>query len=244
MNRRQGDEGKEQKNNTQPTLALTPSFLGAAFFFVTPAGFTGLTAGSAAGALALGLVVRLMAGAVSTVWNTRGRALPVAERVPSRGILTEKCTRFEMNEAARAIRQVRIRCSSEDSMLWHVLRQAMQTRNRMRHEGRTATHNLQWGGKCNSWVPACGIESGAVFKFGDTLYTKKCDVLESSSPMVYPRKRRGFLVSVGEEKGRKENNGREGPEEGRGGGACVVCFRCARSLLLSDLARLARPPPT
>lgn len=28
-----------------------------------------------------------MAGAVSTVWNTRGLELPVADRVPSRAIL-------------------------------------------------------------------------------------------------------------------------------------------------------------
>jgi len=60
---------------------------------------------------------------------------------------------------------------------------------------------LTMGGKCNSWVSVSGIESGFVFKFRDTLYTKKCDVLESSSPMVYLRKRSDFLVLVGEEKG-------------------------------------------
>lgn len=76
------------------TLVATPSFFGAAaFFLVTPVGLAAFTLGAgfatavAAGFLALGLVVRLIAGAVSMVSKTRGLELPVADRVPSRGIL-------------------------------------------------------------------------------------------------------------------------------------------------------------
>lgn len=68
------------------TFFTTPlSFLGAAFFLVTPVGFAAFAAGL--GAATLALVVRFTAGAVSTMGKTRGLALPVCERVPSRGIL-------------------------------------------------------------------------------------------------------------------------------------------------------------
>lgn len=89
---------QDEEDRAKHTLVATPSFLGAAaFFLVTPVGFaafalaTGLVvvvvAVVAVGDFfALGLVVRLMAGAVSTVWKTRGLELPVADRVPSRGI--------------------------------------------------------------------------------------------------------------------------------------------------------------
>jgi hypothetical protein len=70
------------------TFFATPSFLGAAFFLVTPVGFAAFAGlGTAAFLGALGLVVRLTAGAVSTTGKTRGLALPVCERVPSRGML-------------------------------------------------------------------------------------------------------------------------------------------------------------
>lgn len=76
------------------TFAPTPFFLGAVVF-LTP---TGLLPAAVDVVVAAGVVavadfvlgaaaVRLMAGAVSTVWKTRGLELPVAERVPSRGIL-------------------------------------------------------------------------------------------------------------------------------------------------------------
>lgn len=74
-------------------MDATPSFLGAAvFFLVTPVGFAAFTLGAGLVAVVgdfftLGLVLRLMAGAVSMVWKTRGLELPVADRVPSRGIL-------------------------------------------------------------------------------------------------------------------------------------------------------------
>lgn len=86
------------------TLVATPSFLGTVdFFLVTPVGFAAFTLGPGL-VLAVGdfftldLVVRLIAGAVSTVWKTRGLELPVADRVPSRGILAiclkEKFNKF------------------------------------------------------------------------------------------------------------------------------------------------------
>lgn len=69
------------------TFATGPGFL-VVVFFVTPAGLAAFgfaaTAGFAFG-LAAGFL-RVMVGAVSTVWKTRGRALPVCERVPSRAI--------------------------------------------------------------------------------------------------------------------------------------------------------------
>ena len=74
----QGDYSDEDEQ-TERTLAPTPAlgFLGAAVFLVTPAGLAALVveaAGVAVGeALAfLGLVVRLIAGSVSTCWKTRG----------------------------------------------------------------------------------------------------------------------------------------------------------------------------
>lgn len=81
------EKRREEVGDGQLTLATAPSFLGATFFFVTPVGFTGFVVDSTAGFLAFGFVVRLIAGAVSTVAKTRGRELPVADRVPSRGIL-------------------------------------------------------------------------------------------------------------------------------------------------------------
>lgn len=76
------------------TFAPTPFFLGAAVF-LTPTGLLPAAVDvvvAAAGVVAVAgfvlgaAVVRLIAGAVSTVWKTRGLELPVAERVPSRGI--------------------------------------------------------------------------------------------------------------------------------------------------------------
>lgn len=66
------------------TFLATPlSLLGPVFLvLVTPAG---LAAGVLVVVFARGL--RLMAGAVSTGWKTRGLELPVADRVPSRAIL-------------------------------------------------------------------------------------------------------------------------------------------------------------
>lgn len=83
-------EGQVRVGNTKLglTLAATPFFF-AGVFLVTPAGLLETAVDSAAGFLTvLGLVVRLMAGAVSTVSKTRGLELPVAERVPSRAIAT------------------------------------------------------------------------------------------------------------------------------------------------------------
>ena len=59
---------------------------------MTPTGFAllvvvVLVVGPAATVFFLGAVVRLIAGAVSTVSKTRGLEWPVAERVPSLGIL-------------------------------------------------------------------------------------------------------------------------------------------------------------
>jgi len=70
------------------TFLTTPlSFLGAAFFLVTPVGFAAAFLVAGAALVVLGLVlVRLTAGAVSTTGKTRGLELPVAERVPSRAI--------------------------------------------------------------------------------------------------------------------------------------------------------------
>lgn len=68
-------------------LVTPPSFLGAAFFLVTPVGFAAVFLVVEAALVDLGLVfVRLTAGAVSTTGKTRGLELPVAERVPSRAI--------------------------------------------------------------------------------------------------------------------------------------------------------------
>lgn len=52
---------------------------------VTPAGLAALVLGAALG---LVVVLRLVTGAVSTVSKTRGLELPVCERVPSRGMMT------------------------------------------------------------------------------------------------------------------------------------------------------------
>lgn len=77
---------------TALALALTPGFLGAAVFLVTPTGLAALVpevevaVGEVLVFAFLGLTVRLMAGSVSTVWKTRGFELPVADRVPSRAI--------------------------------------------------------------------------------------------------------------------------------------------------------------
>ena len=67
-------------------VAVVGSFLVTAFFLVTPVGLAPLTAGTFF-VLALVVFLRVMAGAVSTVGKMRGLELPVAERVPSRGIM-------------------------------------------------------------------------------------------------------------------------------------------------------------
>lgn len=80
---------------TALTLVATLSFFGGgAFFLVTPVGFAPLILAVSelvvlvvSDLLVLGLVVRLMAGAVSTAWKMRGLELPVAERVPSRAMI-------------------------------------------------------------------------------------------------------------------------------------------------------------
>lgn len=65
------------------TFLATPLSLGPAFLvLVTPAG---LAPGVLVVVFARGL--RLIAGAVSTDWKTRGLELPVDDRVPSRAIL-------------------------------------------------------------------------------------------------------------------------------------------------------------
>ncbi len=134
------------------TFATAPSFLGAAFFLVTPAGFTGFTPGSAAGFFALGLVVRLMAGAVSTAWKTRGRELPVADRVPSRGISDASAGDW----AAKARWRVRARRSRAGEVVWHVLRHSVQTRTGMRHEDGRRRDDLQLGASRQAvWLSGC-----------------------------------------------------------------------------------------
>lgn len=92
-------------NQRRCTFLVTPlSFLGAAFFLVTPVGFAAdfLVAGAALGVLGL-VLVRLTAGAVSTTGKTRGLELPVAERVPSRAI--SSCVDF-MGWARRLARRI------------------------------------------------------------------------------------------------------------------------------------------
>lgn len=53
-------------------------------FFVTPVGLEAL--GAAVVFLVLVAFLRVIVGAVSTVWKTRGLEWPVCERVPSRAI--------------------------------------------------------------------------------------------------------------------------------------------------------------
>ena len=70
--------------------ATPPAFLAGAFLVTPPVVFLGAAAGAVVVAdlrpAPMGLE-RLMVGWVSTVWKTRGLALPVWERVPSRTML-------------------------------------------------------------------------------------------------------------------------------------------------------------
>lgn len=142
-------------NDTKRTLVATPSFLGAAaFFLVTPVGFAALTLGPGlvvvdavvavgdffAGA-ALGLVVRLMAGAVSTVWKTRGLELPVADRVPSRGIFA-----FVLVESwSNSTSNVSARCRVTNEAQKCVGRRKVRMRHRMRPEERWVIESFAVG---------------------------------------------------------------------------------------------------
>lgn len=71
--------GFRESREEECTFVATPPLFS---FFATPVGLAPvfLLAGRALG-------LRLMTGAVSTVWKTRGLELPVADLVPSRAIL-------------------------------------------------------------------------------------------------------------------------------------------------------------
>lgn len=92
----------QNKGTCQRTLATAPSFFAGAFFLVMPAGFaalalvTGLVVVVAGVFLVLGLMLRLMVGSVSTGVKTRGLEWPVADRVPSRGILAGLVGKVEL----------------------------------------------------------------------------------------------------------------------------------------------------
>ena len=73
-------------------VAAAGSFL-VVFFLVTPVGLAPLTTGVF---LVLVAFLRVIAGAVSTVGKMRGLELPVAERVPSRGIMATACNGLKM----------------------------------------------------------------------------------------------------------------------------------------------------
>lgn len=94
-----------KKKPKKPTFAATPSFLAGAFFLVMPEGFTLLIFATrpsflVAVLLVLGFVVRLMVGAVSIAWKMRGLELPVAERVPSRAMVSERGWNYEKSACA------------------------------------------------------------------------------------------------------------------------------------------------
>lgn len=80
--------GADERDGIHTFLATPLSFLGAAFFLVTPVGLAPLA--SALAAAFLGAALRLMVGAVSTTGTTRGLELPVADRV-SRAISAVLC---------------------------------------------------------------------------------------------------------------------------------------------------------
>ena len=80
-----GTDGGLRRDNAR-TRTFAPavgSFL-VVVLFLTPTGLAPLTVGVF---LVLVVLLRVMVGAVSTVGKMRGLELPVAERVPSRGML-------------------------------------------------------------------------------------------------------------------------------------------------------------
>lgn len=72
-----------RRGGTRTFAAAVGSFL-VVVLFLTPTGLAPLTTGVF---LVLVVLLRVMVGAVSTVAKMRGLELPVAERVPSRGML-------------------------------------------------------------------------------------------------------------------------------------------------------------